>query len=104
LNDFLAAHPQSLAAPRRAGAWPATIEAAMAEANTKDIAAAVVNPPEIAAAIAGRIEVVWPPTGNLAPVLQVRGQPSGVGTIEQVNEWLQKWNEKPSAPAPHPPR
>ena len=80
--NFISAHAQCLTAPRRAGEWPATQEAAQANGG----------PAEIAAAVAGRIEVIWPPTGNLTPVLQVRGRPSGLGTIEQVNGWLQNWN------------
>ena len=79
---FISANPQCLSATRRAGEWPASQEAAQAS----------VVPADISAAVAGRIEVIWPPTGNLTPVLQVRGRPSGVGTIEQVNGWLQNWN------------
>jgi len=79
---FISEHVECLSAPRRAGEWPASQEAAQAG----------VVPADISAAVAGRIEVIWPPTGNLTPVLQVRGRPSGVGTIEQVNGWLQNWN------------
>lgn len=79
---FISANEQCLSAPRRAGEWPASQEDAQANVVAADIAAAV----------AGRVEVIWPPTGNLTPVLQVRGRPSGLGTIEQVNGWLQNWN------------
>ena len=79
---FISEHVECLSAPRRAGEWPASQEDAQAG----------VVPADISAAVAGRIEVIWPPTGNLTPVLQVRGRPSGLGTIEQVNGWLQNWN------------
>jgi len=88
--NFLSTHPECLTAPRRAGEWPATQEAAQAN----------LVPADIAAAVTGRIEVIWPPTGNLTPVLQVRGRPSGVGTIEKVNEWLQNWNHAAATAAP----
>ena len=87
---FISQHADCLTAPRRAGEWPATQEAAQANGG----------PADIAAAVAGRIEVIWPPTGNLTPVLQVRGRPSGVGTIEQVNGWLQNWNHAAATSAP----
>ena len=87
---FISAHAECLTAPRRAGEWPATQEAAQA----------IVAPVDIASAVTGRIEVIWPPTGNLTPVLQVRGRPSGVGTIEKVNEWLQNWNHAAATAAP----
>ena len=87
---FISAHAECLTAPRRAGEWPATQEAAQA----------IVAPVDIAAAVTGRIEVIWPPTENLTPVLQVRGRPSGVGTIEKVNEWLQNWNHAAATAAP----
>ena len=88
--NFISTHAQCLTAPRRAGEWPATQEAAQANGA----------PADIVAAVAGRIEVIWPPTGNLTPVLQVRGRPSGVGTIEQVNGWLQNWNHAAATSAP----
>ncbi len=88
--QFISTHPQCLTAPRRAGEWPATQEAAQAS----------VAPTDISAAVTGRIEVIWPPTGNLTPVLQVRGRPSGMGTIEQVNGWLQNWNHDAAVAAP----
>ncbi|MCE9619971.1 MAG: hypothetical protein K8R92_08675 [Planctomycetes bacterium] len=82
LTKYLFDHPECLTASRRTGEWPATVQALDG----------LVTPTEISAALIGRIEVIWPPSGNLAPVIQVRGRPSGQGTIEQVNEWLQKWN------------
>jgi len=34
------------------------------------------------------LQVRWPPTGDLAPVLEANGLPTGLGTLDRVNEGL----------------
>ncbi|NBX25172.1 MAG: hypothetical protein EBQ99_03855 [Planctomycetes bacterium] len=36
----------------------------------------------------GRIQVAWPPSPDLAPILGSNGLPSGVGTLPRVNDRL----------------
>ena len=34
------------------------------------------------------LQIRWPPTGDLAPVLEANGRPSGLGTLDRVNASL----------------
>lgn len=74
---------ERLAGPldRVAAEWPMTRAAAMADLDPLPIADAL-----------GIVEVAWPPTPDLPPVLSVGGRPSGLvedgPTIDHVNRWL----------------
>lgn len=61
--------------------WPTTRQAAMAEFTPMPLGEAL----EI-------VEVAWPPTPDLPPVLSVGGRPSGLvadgPTIDHVNRWI----------------
>ena len=61
--------------------WPTTRESAMADSVSMPLGEAL----EI-------VEVAWPPTPDLPPVLSVGGRPSGLvadgPTIDSVNRWL----------------
>ena len=61
--------------------WPTSRDAAMAESASMPLGEAL----EI-------VEVAWPPTPDLPPVLSVGGRPSGLvadgPTIDAVNRWL----------------
>lgn len=61
--------------------WPASRDAAMADHDPLPLADAL-----------GIVEVAWPPTPDLPPVLSVGGRPSGLvadgPTIDHVNRWL----------------
>ncbi len=61
--------------------WPTTRQAAMADSASMPLGEAL----EI-------VEVAWPPTPDLPPVLSVGGRPSGLvadgPTIDSVNRWL----------------
>jgi hypothetical protein len=51
---------------------------------------------------AGLVAVTWPPHGNLAPVIGVRTNVSGIGTVELVNSWLREFAHTRIVPASNP--
>lgn len=63
-------------AASHAGAMPQSVEALQPGQD-----------PGLAAAL-GRVQVVWPPSPDLAPILESNGLPSGIGTLPRVNDRL----------------
>jgi hypothetical protein len=51
------------------------------------------------------VQLRWPPTGDLAPVLEANGLPTGLGTLDRLNEGLRASARRhaPSGAAPATP-
>lgn len=75
----LAAMNTSTTLPSGLG-WPSTQAAALEG-----------KPGLSTAAAAELVDVVWPPRGDLPPVLTARNGISGFGTLELVNSWLREF-------------
>ena len=52
---------------------------------------------ESAQAALRRLQIRWPPTGDLAPVLEANGLPTGLGTLDRVNGQLRGSARRPPA-------
>ena len=84
-------------AQAHAGAYPLSEQAFLEGCTPADR--------DAAQAALRHVQVRWPPTGDLAPVLEANGLPTGLGTLDRLNDALRASARRhaPSGAAPATP-